>query len=91
MKIEFSDAVVGPICEDREGNISFGTYGSGLLSNSKRKMGNKSNIPSAADCSVIPFSLCTVTAREFSGSEQVGDSTRLKMAYLNHTGIKMGC
>ena len=30
MKIEFSDAVVGPICEDREGNISFGTYGSGL-------------------------------------------------------------
>ncbi len=30
MKIEFSDAVVGPICEDREENIWFGTYGSGL-------------------------------------------------------------
>jgi ligand-binding sensor domain-containing protein/AraC-like DNA-binding protein len=27
---EFSDAVVGPICEDNEGNIWFGTYGSGL-------------------------------------------------------------
>ncbi|MCU0287274.1 MAG: helix-turn-helix domain-containing protein [Acidobacteria bacterium] len=30
MSIEFSDAVVGPICRDREGNTWFGTYGSGL-------------------------------------------------------------
>ena len=31
MNIEFSDAVVGPICEDIEGNTWFGTYGSGLF------------------------------------------------------------
>lgn len=30
MTVEFSDAVVGPICRDREGNTWFGTYGSGL-------------------------------------------------------------
>lgn len=30
MTVEFSDAVVGPICRDREGNAWFGTYGSGL-------------------------------------------------------------
>lgn len=30
MTVEFSDAVVGPICEDHDGNIWFGTYGSGL-------------------------------------------------------------
>lgn len=28
--IEFSEAVVGPICEDNDGAIWFGTYGSGL-------------------------------------------------------------
>lgn len=31
MNIEFSDAVVGPICEDLDGNTWFGTYGSGLF------------------------------------------------------------
>ena len=36
MKIEFSDAVVGPICEDKEGNIWFGTYGSGLYQIQKK-------------------------------------------------------
>lgn len=30
MTVEFSDAVVGPICEGYNGNIWFGTYGSGL-------------------------------------------------------------
>ena len=64
MKIEFSDAVVGPICEDKEGNIWFGTYGSGLYKMQK-KMENESSIPFVTDCSVIPFSHCTVTAREF--------------------------
>jgi ligand-binding sensor domain-containing protein/AraC-like DNA-binding protein len=36
MKIEFSDAVVGPICEDKEGNIWFGTYGHGLYQIQKK-------------------------------------------------------
>ncbi|MCP5103020.1 MAG: helix-turn-helix domain-containing protein, partial [bacterium] len=30
MKIEFTDAVVGPICRGQQGNTWFGTYGSGL-------------------------------------------------------------
>lgn len=30
MTIEFTDAVVGPICEGTDGSIWFGTYGSGL-------------------------------------------------------------
>lgn len=30
ISVEFSDAVVGPICRDRENNTWFGTYGSGL-------------------------------------------------------------
>lgn len=30
MAVEFSDAVVGPICRDRDENTWFGTYGSGL-------------------------------------------------------------